>query len=83
MTPFRNEKNSNWEGAYRVPCMVKWPGHIKPGTICNGIVSHLDWMPTFLAAAGVPDMTEQAPRASRSATRPSRCISTATTCCRS
>lgn len=59
MTPFRNEKNSNWEGAYRVPCMIKWPGHIKPGTVENGIVSHLDWMPTLLAAVGVPDVTEQ------------------------
>ena len=59
MTPFRNEKNSNWEGAYRVPCLIRWPGHIKPGTIENGIVSHLDWMPTFLAAAGVPDVKEQ------------------------
>ena len=51
MTPFRNEKNSNWEGAYRVPCMIKWPGHIKPGTVENGIVSHLDLMPTLLAAS--------------------------------
>jgi arylsulfatase len=59
MTPFRNEKNSNWEGAYRVPCMIKWPGHIKPGTVENGIVAHLDWMPTLLAAAGVPDVKEQ------------------------
>jgi arylsulfatase A-like enzyme len=59
MTPFRNEKNSNWEGAYRVPAMVKWPGHIKPDSIENGIVSHLDWMPTLLAAAGVPDVKEQ------------------------
>jgi arylsulfatase len=59
MTPFRNEKNSNWEGAYRVPCMIKWPGHIKPGTVENGIVSHLDWMPTLLAAVGVPNATEQ------------------------
>jgi arylsulfatase len=59
MTPFRSEKNTNWEGAYRVPCMIKWPGHIKPGTVENGIVSHLDWMPTLLAAAGVPDVKEQ------------------------
>jgi len=59
MTPFRNEKNSNWEGAYRVPSMVRWPGHIKPGTVQNGIVSHLDWAPTLLAAAGVPDIKEQ------------------------
>ena len=54
MTPFRNEKNSNGEGAYRIPCMVRWPGHIKAGSICNGVVSHLDWAPTILAAAGVP-----------------------------
>jgi arylsulfatase len=59
MTPFRNEKNSNWEGAYRVPCMVRWPGHIKAGSICNEIVAHLDWAPTILAAAGVPDVKEQ------------------------
>jgi len=52
MTPFRNEKNSNWEGAYRVPCLVRWPGQIKPGSVSNGIVSHLDWLPTFLAMAG-------------------------------
>jgi arylsulfatase len=59
MTPFRNEKNSNWEGAFRVPAMIRWPGHIKPGTVENGIVSHLDMMPTLLAGAGVPDVTEQ------------------------
>jgi arylsulfatase len=56
MTPFRNEKNSNWEGAYRVPAMVRWPGKIAAGSICNGIVSHLDWLPTLLAAAGEPDI---------------------------
>lgn len=59
MTPFRNEKNSNWEGAFRVPAMVRWPGHIKAGTVSNEIVSHLDWAPTLLAAAGVPDVKEQ------------------------
>src|SRR5678815_4546876 len=59
MTPFRNEKNSNWEGAYRVPCTVRWPGQIKAGSICNEIVAHLDWAPTLLAAAGVPDVKEQ------------------------
>ncbi len=52
MTPFRSEKNSNWEGAYRVPAMVRWPGHIKPGSVCNEIVAHLDWLPTFVAMAG-------------------------------
>ena len=59
MTPFRNEKNTNWEGAYRVPAMVRWPGHIKPGSVSNDIVSHLDWAPTLLAAAGVPDIKEK------------------------
>ena len=59
MTPFRSEKNSNWEGAYRVPAMVRWPGHIKPGSVANDIVSHLDFLPTLLAAAGVPDVKEQ------------------------
>jgi arylsulfatase A-like enzyme len=52
MTPFRNEKNSNWEGAYRVPAMVRWPGKIKPGQVSNEVMSHLDWMPTLLAVAG-------------------------------
>src|SRR5215204_6067064 len=59
MTPFRSEKNSNWEGAYRVPAMVRWPGRICAGQVLNGIVSHNDWLPTFLAAAGVPDIVEQ------------------------
>ena len=59
MTPFRSEKNTNWEGAYRVPAMLKWPGHIKAGTVSNDIVSHLDFLPTLLAAAGVPDVKEQ------------------------
>jgi len=56
MTPFRNEKNSNWEGAYRVPAMVRWPGKIKPGSVSNDIMSHMDWMPTLLAAAGDADV---------------------------
>ena len=56
MTPFRGEKNSNWEGAYRVPAVVRWPGRIPAGTVLNGIVSHNDWFPTLLAAAGVPDI---------------------------
>jgi arylsulfatase A-like enzyme len=59
MTPFRNEKNSNWEGAYRVPCMVRWPGQIKPGSVSNQIVSHMDWLPTFLAMAGDPDVKDK------------------------
>jgi arylsulfatase A-like enzyme len=59
MTPFRNEKNSNWEGAYRVPAMVRWPGRIPAGVVLNGIVSHNDWFVTLLAAAGVPNIAEQ------------------------
>jgi arylsulfatase len=52
MTPFRSEKNTNWEGAFRVPMLVRWPGKIAPGSVSNGIVQHHDWLPTFLAAAG-------------------------------
>ncbi|WP_029615365.1 arylsulfatase [Pseudomonas putida] len=51
-TPFRNEKNSNWEGAYRVPAMIRWPGKVKPGTVSTQMFSGLDWFPTLLAAAG-------------------------------
>ena len=59
MTPFRNEKNSNWEGAYRVPAMVRWPGKIEPGSVSNEIMSHLDWMPTLLAAVGDPNIKDK------------------------
>ena len=59
MTPFRNEKNSNWEGAYRVPAMVRWPGHIPAGQVLNGIVSHNDWFVTLLAAAGDTDVADR------------------------
>jgi arylsulfatase len=59
MTPFRSEKYSNWEGAFRVPAMVRWPGHLQAGTVSNDIVSHLDWVPTVMAAVGVPDVKEQ------------------------
>ncbi|MCA0946791.1 arylsulfatase [Salipiger pacificus] len=52
MTPFWGEKNTNWEGAWRVPAMVRWPGHIEPGSETTEIVHHMDWLPTFLAAAG-------------------------------
>jgi arylsulfatase len=59
MTPFRNEKNSNWEGAFRVPELVRWPGRIPAGVVSNEIVQHHDWLPTFLAAAGDPDVVEK------------------------
>ncbi|HOT82613.1 MAG: arylsulfatase [Rhodospirillales bacterium] len=51
-SPFRSEKDSNWEGAFRVPAIVRWPGHIKPGSVTNGMFSGLDWFPTLMAAAG-------------------------------
>ena len=58
-TPFRSDKNTNWEGAWRVPAMVRWPGKIKPGSVSNDIMHHMDWLPTFLAAAGAPDVKEK------------------------
>ena len=90
MTPFRNEKNSNWEGAYRVPAMVRWPGHIPAGTVLNGIVSHNDWFVTLLAAAGDTDVADRlkaghrpgrhdvqgAPRRPQPARLPHRCAPT-------
>lgn len=59
MTPFRSEKNTNWEGAYRVPAMVRWPGRIEAGSVTNQIVHHMDWLPTFLAMAGNPEIKEE------------------------
>ena len=58
-TPFRSEKDTNWEGAFRVPAMVRWPGHIKPGQISNELFSGLDWFPTLLAAAGDTTIKER------------------------
>ncbi|HEX3357347.1 MAG TPA: arylsulfatase [Tepidisphaeraceae bacterium] len=59
MTPFRSEKNTNWEGAFRVPCLVRWPGHIKPGTVTNELMSHNDWIPTLCDAAGDPNIVAE------------------------
>jgi len=59
MTPFRNEKNSNWEGAYRVPSLARWPGKFPAGIVSNEIMSHMDWLPTLLAAAGEPDIVDK------------------------
>jgi arylsulfatase A-like enzyme len=59
MTPFRSEKDTNWEGAFRVPLLVRWPEKIKAGSISNGIVQHHDWLPTFLAMAGETDIVEK------------------------
>jgi arylsulfatase A-like enzyme len=58
-TPFRGEKATNWEGGYRVPTLIRWPGVIKPGTIVNDMASHEDFLPTFLAAAGEPDIVDK------------------------
>ena len=59
MTPFKATKGTIFEGGFRVPCIIRWPGHVKPGTVENGIFSGLDWLPTLTAAAGNPDITDQ------------------------
>ena len=59
MTPFKATKGTVYEGGFRVPCIARWPGHIKPGTVENGIFSGLDWFPTLVAAAGNPNITDQ------------------------
>jgi arylsulfatase len=58
-TPFRGEKNTNWEGGYRVPALLRWPGTVRPGTVSNEVTSALDWFPTFVAAAGAPGVKEK------------------------
>jgi len=58
-TPFRSEKNTNWEGAFRVPCLIRWPGRIQAGSVSNDIISALDWLPTLMAAAGDPDIKDK------------------------
>ncbi|MBF6245030.1 arylsulfatase [Nocardia elegans] len=58
-TPFRSEKDTNWEGAFRVPQVIRWPGHIAARSISNDIVQHHDWLPTLLAAAGEPDIVDK------------------------
>jgi arylsulfatase len=59
MTPFRSEKDTNWEGAFRIPMLVRWTGKIPAGVVSNEIVQHHDWLPTFLAMAGEPDIVEK------------------------
>jgi len=58
-TPFRSQKDTNWEGGWRVPCLMRWPGKIEAGKVLNGIGSHIDMLPTLLAAAGDPDVTQK------------------------
>ena len=82
MTPFRSEKNTNWEGAFRVPCMIRWPGHIKPGSVSNEIVSAPRLAARrFWPRPAMPDIKEKLLRATRPAARRSRSTSTATTSC--
>ncbi|QOL25986.1 arylsulfatase [Thalassotalea sp. LPB0316] len=59
ITPFHGEKGTTWEGGFRVPAIIRWPGKIKAGTKFNGMISHEDWMPTFLSAAGIKDLPEK------------------------
>jgi arylsulfatase len=68
-TPFRGEKNTNWEGGWRVPALVRWPGKVPPGTVTNEIMSHMDWLPTLLAAAGEPDIGEKLLQGHRAGTK--------------
>jgi arylsulfatase len=65
MTPFRSEKDTNWEGAFRVPMVIRWPGKIPAGVVSNEIVQHHDWLPTFLAMAGEPDIVEKCKKGHR------------------
>jgi arylsulfatase len=59
ITPWRSEKNTNWEGAYRVPAFVRWPGKFEAGKVLNGVVTHQEWLPTLLAIAGEPNVVEK------------------------
>jgi arylsulfatase len=80
MTPFRNEKDSNWEDAFRVPWIVRWPGVIQPRSVCNQIISNLDWLPTLLAPPVSPT-SRRSFAGHNIGDEPTRCISTATTSC--
>ena len=78
-TPFRGEKNTNWEGSYRVPALVRWPGLVAPRTEINGIFSAEDWVQTLTAAAGEPDIKNKLLKGYDAPARPSRCTSMVTT----
>jgi arylsulfatase A-like enzyme len=80
-TPFRSEKNTNWEGAFRVPCLIRWPGRIQPASVSNETISALDWLPTLIAAAGDPDITDKLLKGYQAGSKPSRSISMVTTSC--
>ena len=78
MTPFHGEKGTTWEGGMRIPMMVRWPGVVKPGSQINEIVTLMDWMPTFAAAAGIPDLKGKMKTGFAAEPRPSKSISTGT-----
>jgi arylsulfatase len=80
--PYRNEKNSSWEGAYRIPAWSAFPARSRPGSESNEVISHLDWFPTILAAAGEPDIKGKLKKGHKIGNRPTRSTSTATTWCR-
>jgi arylsulfatase len=80
MTPFRSEKNTNWEGPFRVPLLVRWPAKIKAGSTANGIVQHHDWLPTFLAMAGDPNVMEKLKEGYQRLAGRTRTTSTVSTC---
>jgi arylsulfatase A-like enzyme len=69
ITPFRGEKNTNWDGAYRVPFVIRWPGRIQPDSVRNGVVSHTDWVPTLMAAAGDTDIKDKLLKGYRAGSR--------------
>ena len=69
ITPFRAEKNTNWEGGWRVPAFVRWPGNFPAGTVLTDVVSHQDWLPTLLAAAGEPQIKEKLLKGHKAGTR--------------
>jgi arylsulfatase len=79
ITPFRGEKNTNWEGGWRVPAIIRWPGVVKPGAVFKDIVAGEDWLPTLMAAAGDPTFRRNSSKATKPATRASRFTSMATT----
>lgn len=78
-TPFAGAKGEVTEGSFRVPAIIRWPGHVKPGTVSNGIISGLDWFPTLVAAAGNPNINEQLLKGVALATELTRSILTAMT----
>jgi arylsulfatase len=78
-TPFRGEKATNWEGGFRVPTVIRWPGVIKPGTVYNGIFAHMDFIPTFCAAGGDPDVVAKCLNGYQVGIKHSRSTSTVTT----